>query len=102
MVSIVVYMRATELVTMGTRDRANARGRQENYGTENLTTRQEGREENKKNGTPKANGEVRMCGQVEGEEGSRINLFARKLGVAASLVKNGEDAGGVCGDETSK
>jgi hypothetical protein len=43
-----------------------------------------------------------MCGQVEGEEGSRINLFARKLGVAASLVKNGEDAGGACGDETSK
>lgn len=43
-----------------------------------------------------------MCGQVEGEEGGRINLFARKLGVAASLVKNGEDADGACGDETSK
>lgn len=56
----------------------------------------------KRNGTSKANGEVRMGGRVEGEEGSRINLFARKLGVAASLVKNGEGAGGACGDETSK
>lgn len=102
MVSIVVYMRATELVTVWTRDRVNARGREGNDGMENLTRRKEGYEENKKNGTSEANGEVRMCGQVEGEGGSRINLFARKLGVAASLVKNGEDAGGACGDETSK
>lgn len=48
MVSIVVYMRATELVTVWARDRVKARVREGNDGTENLTRRKEGLEENKK------------------------------------------------------
>lgn len=40
---------------------------------------------------------VRLCGKEAGEEGGEINLSARKLVVAASLVKNGQDAGGACG-----
>lgn len=32
-----------------------------------------------------------------GRQGGEINLSAGKLVVAASLVKNGQDAGGACG-----
>lgn len=47
--------------------------------------------------TEAPNSRVKMIGKVAREEGGEINLSARKLVVAASLVKNGKDAGGACG-----